>query len=113
MTLLPACARPFLSYGIALWVFPSYNGSMPTKVSLDRAGRVVLPKLLREQMHLVPGDDLLVENEGDRITLRPIRAEALLKKEHGIWVYQGESSDLSIPKLIDEEREKRLREFAE
>jgi AbrB family looped-hinge helix DNA binding protein len=86
---------------------------MPTKVSLDRAGRVVLPKLLREQMHLVPGDDLLVENEGDRITLRPVRAEALLKKEHGIWVYQGESSDVSIPKLIDEEREKRLREFAE
>jgi AbrB family looped-hinge helix DNA binding protein len=86
---------------------------MPIKVSLDRAGRVVLPKLLREQMHLAPGDDLLVENEGDRITLRPIRAEALLKKEHGIWVYQGESSDLSIPKLIDEEREKRLREFAE
>jgi hypothetical protein len=55
---------------------------------------------------------LLVENEGDRITLRPVRPEALLKKEHGIWVYQGESSDISIPKLIDEEREKRLREIA-
>jgi AbrB family looped-hinge helix DNA binding protein len=86
---------------------------MPTKVSIDKAGRLVLPKALREEMHLGPGDDLLVENEGDRITLRPVRPDALLKKEHGIWVYQGETSDLSIPKLIDEEREKRLREIAE
>jgi AbrB family looped-hinge helix DNA binding protein len=85
---------------------------MPTKVSIDKAGRLVLPKALREEMHLGPGDDLLVENEGDRITLRPVRPDALLKKEHGIWVYQGETSDLSIPKLIDEEREKRLREIA-
>jgi AbrB family looped-hinge helix DNA binding protein len=85
---------------------------MPTKISLDRAGRLVLPKSIRDEMHLSPGDDLLVENEGDRITLRPVRPEAMLKKEHGVWVYQGESSDLSIPKLIDEERERRLREFA-
>lgn len=63
-------------------------------------------------MRLSPGDDLLVENEGDRITLRPVRPEALLKKEYGVWVYQGESSNVSIPKLIDEEREKRLRELA-
>ncbi len=86
---------------------------MPTKVSLDKAGRLVLPKSLRDEMRLGPGDDLLVESEGDRITLRPVRPEALLKKEYGIWVYQGESSELSIPKLIDEEREKRLRELAE
>ena len=87
-------------------------GFVGTKVSLDRAGRLVLPKSLREEMRLSPGDDLLVENEGDRITLRPVRPEALLKKEQGVWVYQGESSNASIPKLIDEEREKRLREFA-
>lgn len=64
-------------------------------------------------MHLAPGDDLLIENEGDRITLTPVRVEALLKKEHGVWVYQGESSVLSISKLLDDEREKRLRELAE
>jgi hypothetical protein len=63
-------------------------------------------------MRLSPGDDLLVENEGDRITLRPVRPEALLKKEYGVWVYQGESSSVAIPKLIDDEREKRLRELA-
>ena len=97
---------------IVLWILPLYNAIVPTKVYIDKAGRLVLPKSVRDKMRLGPGDDLLVENEGDRITLRPVRPEALLKKEHGIWVYQGESSDISIPKLIDEEREKRLREIA-
>jgi AbrB family looped-hinge helix DNA binding protein len=82
-----------------------------TKISIDKAGRVVLPKSVREKMRVEPGDDLLVEAEGDRITLRPIRQEALLKKEYGIWVYQGEPTDASIPDLIDAEREKRIREL--
>jgi AbrB family looped-hinge helix DNA binding protein len=86
---------------------------MGTRVSIDKAGRVVLPKALREKMRVDAGDDLLVEAEGDRITLRPIRQEALLKKELGVWVYQGESSNRSIPELIEAEREKRVREFLE
>jgi AbrB family looped-hinge helix DNA binding protein len=86
---------------------------MATKISIDKAGRVVLPKALREKMHVEAGDDLLVEAEGDRITLRPIRQEALLKKELGVWVYQGESSNKSIPELIEAEREKRVRESLE
>jgi AbrB family looped-hinge helix DNA binding protein len=84
---------------------------MATKISVDKAGRVVLPKSLREKMRVEAGDDLLIEAEGDRITLRPIRREALLKKELGIWVYQGEPSDTSTPDLIDAEREKRIREL--
>jgi AbrB family looped-hinge helix DNA binding protein len=84
---------------------------MATRIPIDKAGRVVLPKALREKMRVEAGDDLLVEAEGDRITLRPLRQEARLKKELGIWVYQGESSSRSIPELIDAEREKRVREL--
>lgn len=84
---------------------------MTAKLTLDKAGRVVLPKPLREQMHLGPGDTLQLETEGERITLRPLRPRATLKKERGIWVYQGEATEASIPDLIDREREKRLREL--
>lgn len=55
---------------------------------------------------------LRLESDGDLITLRPLRPEALLKKECGVWVYQGEPTDASIPDLIDRQREKRLRELA-
>jgi AbrB family looped-hinge helix DNA binding protein len=84
---------------------------MTTKLSLDKAGRVVIPKALRQELRLGPGDTLQLESQGDEITLRPLRPEALLKKERGVWVYQGEPTHVSIPDLIDREREKRLREW--
>jgi AbrB family looped-hinge helix DNA binding protein len=84
---------------------------MTSKLSLDKAGRIVIPKALREELHLSTGDTLQLESEGDAITLRPLRPEALLRKERGVWVYEGEPTHVSIPDLIDREREKRLREF--
>jgi AbrB family looped-hinge helix DNA binding protein len=84
---------------------------MATKTQIDKAGRVVVPKPLRDKLRLEPGDDLLIESDGDQITLRPIRPEPLLVKEFGIWVYNGASSDESIPDMIDREREKRVSEF--
>jgi AbrB family looped-hinge helix DNA binding protein len=83
---------------------------MATKITLDKAGRVVLPKPLRDRMQLAPGDTFQLESEGERITLLPVRPKATLKKECGVWVYQGESSDASIPDLFDSERDKRLHE---
>jgi AbrB family looped-hinge helix DNA binding protein len=79
-------------------------------VTLDRAGRVVLPKPLREQMRLGPGDELEVVSEGEQITLRPVRPQVQLKKEHGVWVYQGGPVETSIPGLIDAQRAGRLSE---
>ena len=58
---------------------------MTAKITLDKAGRVVIPRTLRRELRLGPGDALQLESEGDRITLRPFRAEALLKKERGVW----------------------------
>lgn len=84
---------------------------MTTKLTLDNAGRVMIPKSLRRELQLGPGDTLQLESEGEEITLRPSRPKALLKKERGVWVYQGEPSEVSINALIDREREKRLRDF--
>lgn len=84
---------------------------MTTKLTLDKAGRVLIPKSLRQEWHLSPGDTLQMESQGGQITLRPVRPKALIKKERGVWVYQGESSHLSVTGVIDREREKRLREL--
>lgn len=55
------------------WADPLYNNIMNSKVTLDRAGRVVLPKALRDEMHLSPGDTLDLTVKGDEVTLRPRR----------------------------------------
>jgi len=61
---------------------------MNTKVTLDQAGRVVLPKSLRDELNLSPGDTLDVTVQGDEVTLRPRRAATPLQKERGIWVFR-------------------------
>ena len=86
---------------------------MKNTVSVDKAGRVVLPKRLRDKLQLAAGDQLLIESEGERMTLRPVRPQATMKKEYGIWVYQGELSEASIPDLIERERENRGRELSD
>jgi AbrB family looped-hinge helix DNA binding protein len=85
---------------------------MTTKLTLDRAGRVLIPKALRQEWRLNPGDVLQLDRYGEEIvTLQPVRPKALLKKERGVWVYQGEATADSIPAVIDRERERRLREL--
>jgi AbrB family looped-hinge helix DNA binding protein len=61
---------------------------MQTRIVIDKAGRVVIPKLLRENLNLEPGDSLEMESTGDQITLRPVRGTAPLTKEHGVWVFR-------------------------
>ena len=62
---------------------------MCTRLTIDKAGRVVIPKPLREELHLEPGDALEMESSGERITLRPVRGTGPLTKEHGVWVFHA------------------------
>ena len=60
---------------------------MKVRVTLDKTGRIAIPKLLREGLRLAPGDTLEVESAGDQITLRPVRGTGAIIKEHGVWVF--------------------------
>jgi AbrB family looped-hinge helix DNA binding protein len=89
---------------------PSHGAIMTTKTVLDKGSRVVLPKLLRNELQLGAGDSLQLESHGERITLRPLRATMPIRKEDGVWVYRsGHSVSTSIRKMIEEGREERHR----
>ena len=76
---------------------------MGLKVTLDQAGRVVLPKSLRDDLHLSPGDTLDVVVQGEQVTLRPRRNSTPLQKKQGIWVFgTGEP-------MVSDETEEALR----
>ena len=62
---------------------------MTVRVTLDKAGRIVLPKPLRQELQLAPGDVLEAETSGEQITLIPLRGTAGLHKKHGVWVYRA------------------------
>ncbi|MBI4459654.1 MAG: AbrB/MazE/SpoVT family DNA-binding domain-containing protein [Acidobacteria bacterium] len=50
---------------------------------------MVLPKSVREELQLAPGDALELESSGEEITLRPLRGHMPLRKKRGIWVYRA------------------------
>jgi AbrB family looped-hinge helix DNA binding protein len=56
---------------------------MATTVTIDKAGRIVVPKEMRDQLHLAPGTPLRVERSGDGLTLVPATPEARLVIENG------------------------------
>ncbi len=52
-----------------------------TTLTLDKAGRVVLPKPVRDDMQLRAGDSLELESSEDSIVLRPRRGGAGLHQK--------------------------------
>lgn len=44
---------------------------MNTRLTVDKAGRVAIPKPLREELQREPDDSLEMESSGEQITLRP------------------------------------------
>ena len=85
-----------------------------TKLTLDRAGRVLIPMAVRRKLRLEPGDSLALESENELLTLKPIRPPVGLKKELGVWVFHSEqTSAFSAAKLVEQDRKKRIRELME
>ena len=70
--------------------FGNHNG-MKTSISIDKAGRVVLPQEIRRQFHLLAGDRLDLEIRPDGILLRSHSRQANLVEENGLLVHEGEA----------------------
>ena len=60
-------------------------------VTIDNAGRLVVPKPLRERFHLTPGCRVEIEAGAGGITLRRADAEPALVRREGILVHHGAS----------------------
>ena len=65
---------------------------MKTRLLIDKAGRVVIPKSLRNELQMEPGDSLEMKSSGEQIIPRPLRGTGSLVKEHGVWVFHGGQS---------------------
>jgi AbrB family looped-hinge helix DNA binding protein len=74
---------------------------MNTIVEIDKAGRIVVPKKLRDELHLTPGTRLSIERIGDRLTLIPSSNHAQLIVENGApLIFPADRAD--VPTLTIE-----------
>jgi AbrB family looped-hinge helix DNA binding protein len=87
---------------------------MNATITLDKAGRVVIPKLVRDTLNLEAGDTLELESAGDVVTLRPVRPASRLQKKMGVWVFNTGRKILAAEtdKALQDLRDQRDRENA-
>jgi AbrB family looped-hinge helix DNA binding protein len=78
-------------------------------VQIDKAGRVVLPKLLREQFNLEAGDKLRLSVEGNSIKLEPAAAGGELVRKGSVLVFVGHFAEpvttATVENLLSGQRE--------
>jgi AbrB family looped-hinge helix DNA binding protein len=53
-------------------------------VEIDKSGRIVVPKKLRDELHLTPGTRLRIELSGDGMIIVPTAVEGHLVIENGV-----------------------------
>ncbi|MCZ7625001.1 MAG: AbrB/MazE/SpoVT family DNA-binding domain-containing protein [Candidatus Methylomirabilis sp.] len=75
---------------------------------LDRFGRVVIPKEIRDSLGLKPGELLKVEQSDDEVVLKPLREEPPIKVKDGVLVYTGTATG-NLMERVKAHREERLR----
>jgi AbrB family looped-hinge helix DNA binding protein len=85
-------------------------------VQIDGAGRVVLPKPLRDQFHLLPGDKLRLSVEGNGFRLEPADAGGELVRKGSVLVFTGDFAEpittAKVNEIIEQDREDRITEVA-
>jgi AbrB family looped-hinge helix DNA binding protein len=58
-------------------------------VRIDRAGRIAVPKRLRQRLRLGTDTTLEAVEQADGILLRPVRQRRSMVKVDGLWVHSG------------------------
>ena len=76
------------------------------EATLDRFGRIVIPKKIREDLHLQVGSSIRIEEDDGKIVLIPIEGEPSLLKKDGVLVFSGKAVG-NVETAIEEHRQER------
>ena len=90
--------------------FACHNGIMIA--TLDQAGRIVVPKAVRDAMRLTAGDTFRVSIDGDRLVLAPGSSAAGLISKRGMLVFSsGLPGSQEFRDPVKASREARIRQI--
>ena len=83
------------------------------KLALDKMGRLVVPKVLRDRFALKPGDELEFTLEANGIRLSPVIAASPLAEVNGILICSSEipPSAWDLGAFIEGQRNQRSAEI--
>ena len=80
------------------------------KTTIDRAGRVVIPKAIRERVGLQPGMEVEISEDNGRVELEPLPPQGRMVYEDGLPYWE---SAPGTPPITLEEINEAIREIRE
>ena len=83
---------------------------MKTTLTIDAAGRIVLPQPVRRQFHLRRGSTLDLEVDPDAIILRPTHRTGVLVEDDGLLIHEGQPEG-DVAAALGEARTRRDRDI--
>jgi len=92
-------------------VYDILNGMI---VTIDKAGRIVVPKQLRERLSLRPNSELEMVEQSNGVLLRVPEQKPSLGHAHGLLVHQGRAEtsanwDLTLEHVREERLQRTLK----
>lgn len=76
-------------------------------VKIDKSGRIVVPKVLRDRLGLKPDMVLEVHEQTDGLLLRMPAPQPTMVRIEGLWVHQGMAqANADWARVLDEVRER-------
>ena len=83
--------------------------AMSDTVTIDRTGRLVLPKAIRDRFRLVGGSQIEVQIVGDHVELKPVtnHSEGELIEKNGILVIRSNDSEFDATDAVKADRRER------
>lgn len=82
------------------------------KIKIDSAGRIVLPKPVRDRYRLRTGCELELQESPQGIVLTPASQGPSLVRIDGLLVHTGKLSEgWDLNRLIEDAREERIRDI--
>jgi AbrB family looped-hinge helix DNA binding protein len=80
-------------------------------LKIDKAGRIILPKPVRDRLQLHEGSELDLEERPDGLTLRPVEQKSSMVLHGGIWVHQGKApAGFDWDTMVDTVRDARIKD---
>ena len=94
-----------------IWHMALSNGTTNsgTTLRIDKSGRIVVPKPLRERLGLMPDSELEVIEQAGGVLLRPMKQRPSMIQIDGLWVHQGVAQPgANWDRVVQDVREERI-----
>jgi AbrB family looped-hinge helix DNA binding protein len=79
------------------------------ELRIDKAGRIVVPKPLRERLGFKPDTELVAIEQPEGVLLKRAEQRPSMVKVDGLWVHQGSAEPgANWERILEDVREERI-----